>query len=63
MKYTGKGIIMTPAERLDAAEIGLDAVIAAGNMSPETVATANALVAIGRLLQNIDNRQAQQAGI
>lgn len=50
---------MDPAERLDAAEQFFNQVV--GNLPPESAATGHALIAIGRLLQNIDNRQ-QQAG-
>lgn len=50
---------MIPAERLDAAEQYFDQVVDA--LPPESAATGHALIAIGRLLQNIDNRQ-QQAG-
>lgn len=50
---------MIPADRLDAAEQFFDQVV--DDLSPETAATGRALIAIGRLLQNIDNRQ-QQAG-
>jgi len=51
---------MTPAERLDSAESALDAM----DIDPSDLnyVPLHALVAIGRLLQNIDNRQAQQAG-
>lgn len=47
---------MTPAERLDAAQEPVDL------LPPEdpNYAALHALVAIGRLLQNIDNRQTAQ---
>ena len=51
---------MTPAERLDAAEAAVDAMDLT-NDQPNYVGL-NAFIAIGRLLQNIDNRQSQQAG-
>ena len=52
---------MTPGERLDAAESALDSM----DIEPNDLnyAPLHALIAIGRLLQNIDNRQSQQAGI
>ena len=50
---------MTPAERLDAAETAVDAMGLTDDQP--NFAGLNALIAIGRLLQNIDNRQ-QQAG-
>lgn len=51
---------MSPADRLDTAEALADQVIP--GLDPEPAAVAHSLIAIGRLLQNIDNRQAQQAG-
>lgn len=50
---------MTPGERLDAGEAAFDA-LNIPNTEPNYVCL-QALIAIGRLLQNIDNRQ-QQAG-
>ncbi len=56
---------MIPAERLDAAEQFFDQVV--DNLPlDESAATGHALIAIGRLLQELNNRQAaqvaQQAG-
>lgn len=50
---------MTPSERLDAAEAAVDAMDLTDDQ-PNFVGL-HSLIAIGRLLQNIDNRQ-QQAG-
>ena len=50
--------LVTPAERLDAAEELVDGVI--DNLPPESASVAHALIAIGRLLQNIDTRQGGQ---
>lgn len=50
---------MIPADRLDAAEQFFNQVV--DDLPPDSAATGHALIAIGRLLQNIDNRQ-QQAG-
>lgn len=47
---------MTPAERLDESEALIDQVV--DNLPPESAAVAHSLIAIGRLLQNIDTRQA-----
>lgn len=49
---------MTPAQRLDVAEDGFDGL----NLSPNdpNFVCLQALIAIGRLLQNIDNRQQGQ---
>lgn len=49
---------MIPAERLDAAEQFFDQVV--DNLPPESAATGHALIAIGRLLQELNNRQAAQ---
>ena len=53
--------MVTPAERLDAAE----AALAAFEFDPSDLnyVPLQALVAIGRLLQNIDNRQAASAPV
>ena len=51
---------MTPAERLDTAEALINQVV--NDIPPESAAVAHALIGIGRYLQNIDNRQSQQAG-
>lgn len=50
---------MTPEERLNAAETAVNEIDFTGN--EQNYACLNALIAIGRLLQNIDNRQ-QQVG-
>lgn len=50
---------MDPAERLDTAEQFFNQVV--DNLPPESAATGHALIAIGRLLQELNDRQAAQA--